>query len=48
MNLINYQKLGAIFSLSFFTMWKKTGYFILEEVSTFIHKNKLIIGFKLS
>ena len=48
MNLINYQKLGAIFSLSFFIIWKKTGYFILEVIPVFIYKNKLNIGFKLS
>jgi len=48
MNLINYQKLGTIFSLSFFTIWKKTGYLILKVIPVFIYKNRLNIRFELS
>jgi len=43
MNLINYQKLRTIFSLSFFTDWKKVKYFISEMIAAFIYKYKFNI-----
>ena len=48
MNLINYQKLHTIFSLSFFTMGKKIKYFILKIISVLFYNYKLNIRGVLS
>jgi len=44
MNLITYQKLPTIFSLSFFNYRGKVKYFISETFTAFIYKFKFNIG----
>jgi IS5 family transposase len=48
MNLITYQKLWSIFSLSFFNNWKKVKSFISKLFISFIYNYKFNFGFAFS